>query len=113
VRQHVEGPTEQGDEHVVVAHRQVELVALGGGRVALRRAAGAGGGAELAARLEVPLVGQVPLVQALREGSDSGRPIVVTDPDGDAATAIRAIAEVIDVELAPKRRYNAGLKLLG
>jgi len=74
---------------------------------------GAGGGAELAARLEVPLVGQVPLVQALREGSDSGRPIVVTDPDGDAATAIRAIAEVIDVELAPKRRYNAGLKLLG
>ncbi|HEY6533606.1 MAG TPA: P-loop NTPase [Acidimicrobiales bacterium] len=74
---------------------------------------GSGGGAELAERLGVPLVGQVPLVQALREGSDSGRPIVVTEPDGDAATAIRAIAEVIDVELAPKRRYNPGLKLLG
>jgi ATP-binding protein involved in chromosome partitioning len=74
---------------------------------------GSGGGAELAERLDVPLLGQVPLVQALREGSDSGRPIMATEPDGEAAGAIRGIAEVIDVELAPKRRYNAGLKLLG
>jgi ATP-binding protein involved in chromosome partitioning len=74
---------------------------------------GSGGGAELAERLEVPLLGQVPLVQALREGSDSGRPIMATEPDSEAAGAIRGIAEVIDVELAPKRRYNAGLKLLG
>ena len=73
---------------------------------------GAGGGAELAERLDVPLVGQVPLVQALREGADTGRPVVVTDPDGEASAAIRAIAEVIDVELAPTRRYNPGLKLL-
>ena len=50
---------------------------------------GAGGGAELAERLEVPLLGQVPLVQALREGSDSGRPIVAVDPDSEAARAIR------------------------
>jgi ATP-binding protein involved in chromosome partitioning len=74
---------------------------------------GEGGGAELAERLEVPLLGQVPLVQSLREGSDSGRPIMVTDPDGEAAGAIRGIAETIDVELASKRRYNPGLKLLG
>ena len=73
---------------------------------------GAGGGAELAQRLEVPLLGQVPLVPALREGSDSGRPIMVTEPDGEAATVIRRIAERVDVELAPKRRYNPGLKLL-
>ena len=37
---------------------------------------GAGGGAELAERLEVPLLGQVPLVPQLREGGDAGRPIV-------------------------------------
>jgi ATP-binding protein involved in chromosome partitioning len=74
---------------------------------------GEGGGAELAERLEVPLLGRVPLVQSLREGSDSGRPIMVTDPDGEAAGAIRGIAETIDVELASKRRYNPGLKLLG
>jgi ATP-binding protein involved in chromosome partitioning len=74
---------------------------------------GSGGGAELAERLEVPLLGQVPLVQALREGSDTGRPIMVTEPDSEAAVAIRHIADALDVELAPTRRYNAGLKLLG
>ncbi len=74
---------------------------------------GAGGGAELAERLEVPLVGQVPLVPALREGADAGRPVVAVEPDSEAAEAIRRIAEVIDVELAPTRRYNPGLKLLG
>ena len=73
---------------------------------------GEGGGAELAERLEVPLVGQVPLVTALREGGDSGDPIVADDPDSEAGAAIRAIAERIDVELAPTRRYNPGLKIL-
>ena len=53
---------------------------------------GSGGGADLAERLEVPLLGQVPLVQALREGSDSGQPIVAVDPHSEAAEAIRAVA---------------------
>jgi ATP-binding protein involved in chromosome partitioning len=74
---------------------------------------GAGGGAELAERLGVRFVGQVPLVTALRQGSDDGNPIVAVDPESEAALAIRALAEVIDLELAPTRRYNAGLKLLG
>jgi ATP-binding protein involved in chromosome partitioning len=73
---------------------------------------GSGGGADLAQRLEVPLLGQVPLVTDLRRGADSGRPILVTDPTGEASAAIAAIAERIDVELAPTRRYNKGLKLL-
>ncbi|MGH9259452.1 MAG: Mrp/NBP35 family ATP-binding protein, partial [Acidimicrobiales bacterium] len=41
---------------------------------------GAGGGDDLAQRLEVPLLGQVPLVPELRAGSDSGSPIVAADP---------------------------------
>lgn len=73
---------------------------------------GAGGGEELAERLGVPLLGQVPLVNELREGSDSGRPIMATDPDCEVSQAIARIAERIDLELAPTRRYNAGLKLL-
>ncbi|MFN8039929.1 MAG: Mrp/NBP35 family ATP-binding protein [Acidimicrobiales bacterium] len=73
---------------------------------------GEGGGAELAERLGVPLVGQVPLVTALREGGDSGDPIVADDPESEAGAAIRAIAERVDVELAPTRRYNPGLKIL-
>ena len=59
-----------------------------------------------------PLLGQVPLVTELREGGDSGRPIMLTDPEGDAAAAFRRIAERIEVELAPTRRYRKELKIL-
>jgi MinD-like ATPase involved in chromosome partitioning or flagellar assembly len=48
----------------------------------------------------------------LRAGSDEGRPIVVTHPDDEAAQAFFAIAEQIDVELAPKRRYRTELKIV-
>jgi ATP-binding protein involved in chromosome partitioning len=73
---------------------------------------GAGGGDELAEVLGVPLLGQVPLVSELREGSDTGRPIVLTDPSGDAAQAFASIAEKVEVDLAPTRRYRKELKLL-
>jgi len=73
---------------------------------------GSGGGAELAERLEVPLVGQVPLIPELREGSDTGAPIMSTDPDGEAGRVFAAMAEMIDTELAPKRRYSSALNLL-
>ena len=49
---------------------------------------------------------------ALREGGDDGRPIVVVDPDGEAAQVFRAIAERIDVELAPTRSYHPELKII-
>jgi ATP-binding protein involved in chromosome partitioning len=73
---------------------------------------GAGGGRELAEKLEVPLLGQIPLLQDLREGSDEGKPVAALDPDGEAGRAFAAIAEQVDVALAPTRRYNAGLKLI-
>ena len=72
---------------------------------------GAGGGADLAARLDVPLLGQVPLVPALREGSDSGAPIATIDPDGEAAQVFDRIAETVDVELAPRRVYHSELRI--
>jgi ATP-binding protein involved in chromosome partitioning len=72
---------------------------------------GAGGGDELADRLGVPLVGQIPLISELREGSDSGRPIAAHQPDSEAALAFARIAERIDDELAPTRRYHPELKL--
>ena len=74
---------------------------------------GAGGGNELATRLEVPLLGQIPLLSDLREGADGGKPIVVTDPESEAAKAITAIAERIDVELAPRKRFHPELKING
>lgn len=73
---------------------------------------GSGGGQELADRVGAPLLGQVPLLPRMREGSDAGTPIVVTEPDGEAAQVFRAIAERITDDLAPTRRYNRALKLI-
>ena len=73
---------------------------------------GEGGGADLAAQLEVPLLGQVPLVEPLRLGADEGRPIVVAEPENEASVVFRSMAERIDVELAPKRVYRTELKIV-
>jgi ATP-binding protein involved in chromosome partitioning len=54
---------------------------------------GQGGGARLAAELEVPLLGSVPLDPRLREQGDLAEPIVSADPDAESSRAIRAIAE--------------------
>jgi ATP-binding protein involved in chromosome partitioning len=71
---------------------------------------GAGGGRELAEQLDVPLLGQVPLVPELRVGADEGRPIVVTDPDDEASQAFFSIADQVE-ELAPKKIYRPELKI--
>ena len=56
---------------------------------------GEGGGAEAAQTLGVPLLAQVPLVPALRAGSDTGRPIVLSDPDAPASVALREAASTL------------------
>ena len=59
---------------------------------------GTGGGEVLAERLsastgtDVPLLGQIPLDILLREGGDSGKPIVLGGPDTPAAAALSGIA---------------------
>ncbi len=53
---------------------------------------GHGGAKAEAARLEVPFLGEVPLVMAIRETSDAGTPIVVSEPDGPHARVYREIA---------------------
>lgn len=73
---------------------------------------GSGGGAELAERLEVPLLAVVPLVEEIRAGGDSGVPIMVSDPGGEAAAAFRSLAEQVDTKLAPTRRSHPELKLI-
>jgi ATP-binding protein involved in chromosome partitioning len=54
---------------------------------------GAGGGERMAAELGVPFLGRVPIYQPIREGSDSGVPLVVSEPDSPAARAFMAAAE--------------------
>ncbi|MFM7717869.1 MAG: Mrp/NBP35 family ATP-binding protein [Actinomycetota bacterium] len=66
---------------------------------------GEGGGAEAAATLGVPLVGQVPIEPALREGGDAGVPIVVREPDSPAARAlVEAAREVARVSRTKVRK---------
>lgn len=73
---------------------------------------GSGGGQLLADKLEVPLLGQVPLLPALREGSDTGDPIVVTDPDSVASQAIVSIAKTLIETYAPTKKYRKELNLI-
>jgi len=56
---------------------------------------GHGGAKREAEKLGVEFLGEVPLHIAIRETSDSGSPIVVSQPDGEHAKAYRAIAAKI------------------
>ena len=56
---------------------------------------GSGGGERTAQELGVPLLGGVPLEMPVREGGDSGIPIVVGDPGSVSAKELRAIAQKI------------------
>ncbi len=69
----------------------------GGERFALF---GEGGGQELADELDVPLLGKIPLTMPLREGSDSGQPLVFSDPDDAAAQGVRQAARGL-IAIAP------------
>jgi ATP-binding protein involved in chromosome partitioning len=64
---------------------------------------GAGGGARMAERHGVPLLGSLPLDIRIREQADGGQPTVSAEPDGAVARAYREIA----------LRAAAGLALRG
>ena len=80
---------------------------------------GAGGGEQVADALTkrlgapVPLLGQIPLEPRLREAGDNGTPLVLSETDSPAATALRSVADRLSVRreslagkplgLAPKR----------
>jgi ATP-binding protein involved in chromosome partitioning len=62
---------------------------------------GSGGGQSVADSLTrtvgapVPLLGQVPLDVSLREGGDTGVPVVLSHPDSAAAVALRGVARTL------------------
>jgi len=74
---------------------------------------GEGGGKQVAASLtrsigaDVPLLGQVPLDQALMEAGDAGVPLVLSAPDSAAAKELRSIADA----LTARKRSLAGVSL--
>jgi ATP-binding protein involved in chromosome partitioning len=74
---------------------------------------GAGGGARVAKTLsgrfgyDVPVLGEVPLDLDLREGGDTGTPIVVSSPESPSAAALTQVATT----LSGRGRGLAGMQL--
>ena len=54
-----------------------------------------GGGERAAATLGIPFLGRVPIDPAIRDGGDSGTPIVVADPASPQSASFREIAQKI------------------
>jgi ATP-binding protein involved in chromosome partitioning len=61
---------------------------------------GSGGGEKTSKELNVPLLGCIPLEIALREGGDSGVPIVMSSPESASAKALKAIAQQIAAKVS-------------
>jgi ATP-binding protein involved in chromosome partitioning len=71
---------------------------------------GSGGGAALAADLGVPLLAQIPLVSALREGGDVGLPVTVAEPASEVAQAFERLADEV-VARGPGRVFRRELTI--
>jgi ATP-binding protein involved in chromosome partitioning len=61
---------------------------------------GSEGGAKMAAELAVPLLGCVPLEIQLRQGGDTGLPIVASAPESASAKALQAIAQQVAAKVS-------------
>lgn len=56
---------------------------------------GNGGGAQLAEQFEIPFLGQIPLVQSIREGGDEGKPAVLNTSNTATQQAFKEVSESI------------------
>ena len=65
---------------------------------------GAEGGKRYAAEKGIDYLGALPLALSIREQADSGRPSVVADPDGQAATNYKAIARQVAIKVGARAK---------
>jgi len=61
---------------------------------------GHGGGQKMADDMNVTFLGRVPIYQPIREGSDNGVPLVLSEPESPAAKAFIATAERVAAEIS-------------
>ena len=61
---------------------------------------GHGGGQKMAEDMNVTFLGRVPIYQPIREGSDNGVPLVLSEPESPAAKAFMATAERVAAEIS-------------
>jgi ATP-binding protein involved in chromosome partitioning len=60
----------------------------------------------MAAKYEVPFLGEIPIVQSIREGGDKGTPIALQD-DNPAGQAFRELAEKLAQQIALRNAQPA------
>jgi ATP-binding protein involved in chromosome partitioning len=65
---------------------------------------GKGGAARMSQDYKTELLGQLPLDESIQQQADSGRPSVVSDPDGKIAEIYKRIARRIAVKIAESQR---------
>jgi ATP-binding protein involved in chromosome partitioning len=63
---------------------------------------GHGGGEKLAAAMGVPFLGRLPIYQPIREGSDTGVPLVIAEPNSSAGRAFMVVAERTAAQISIK-----------
>jgi ATP-binding protein involved in chromosome partitioning len=68
---------------------------------------GSGGGARLAEEVQLPLLAQVPIDPRIQEGGDTGRPIVVAEPEAKASKVMRSLAEAVVARM--DARWGVGI----
>lgn len=73
---------------------------------------GKGGASHLAQEMNVPLLGEVPIQQTVREGGDSGKPIVLEDTKSPAATALMEVTGNMQQQLAIREKEQGSGKKL-
>jgi ATP-binding protein involved in chromosome partitioning len=56
---------------------------------------GKGGGQKISEKFNIPFLGEIPLSPQIMEGSDKGKPIILSEPDSIQANALRKVAKVI------------------
>ena len=61
---------------------------------------GHGGGEQLAQTMEVPFLGRLPIYQPIREGGDTGVPIVFAEPESVAGRAFMSLAERVAAQVS-------------
>jgi ATP-binding protein involved in chromosome partitioning len=61
---------------------------------------GSGGGEKLAKQAGVPFIGAIPIDPTVRSGGDSGKPVVITDPETPVGLALRGIAQNIAAKVS-------------
>ena len=71
-----------------------------------------GGGERAASKLGIPFLGSIPIDPAIREGGDSGHPIVVANPASPQSAAFTGIAQKLVNELAGAGKGGASIDSL-